>query len=418
MAGQVRDALGPIGGVHVSTSDHAVETDDDGHYTICMHPMRSVVRIAAPGYGAIEDDRIHPTGDLDRDFILVPESPISGRVVDPSGAPIADAEVVARADRSERHAALAAGRARTGPDGAFRITGIAPGRFEVVATARDRSARAIAESARTVELVIDPATPRVVAPPTATIAGHVLRHGTPVRGAEVWCLTSETFATTGEDGSFVLGGVAPGQCRLTATAGDASSELVVVNTVAGERRVVELDASHASSISGHVVDARGQPVRGVYVIAMSGDGDDGGDSLSDARGAFMITTLGPAEYAMTVYPSASLGIAFPGTRAHVTVPTDDSAIANVQIAIDDRRVAIHGRIVDDSGTPIPDVFVEASHGSSLAPPSTRTALDGTFTIGNLVAGTYTLRARAGDGRHGERLDVVAGSGDQTLTLTR
>jgi RNA polymerase sigma-70 factor (ECF subfamily) len=415
LSGHVRDAVGSVAGARVSSGGELVTTDEVGHYELCIHPIHAVVRVDAPGYGAIEDGRIHPTEALEHDFELVPEAPIHGHVVDASGHALSGARVVARADRNEP--AAAPGAAVTRADGSFMIAGLEPGRYEVVASTTDRSGYALVAanaSERSVEIVVDQVT---ASSAPATVTGIVTRHGRGLAGAEVWCLTMANVATTSGDGSFVLADLPSGRCALVAMTATAVSKVVPLDLVAGEVRRNDLEAASAGSIAGTVVDLTGAAVRGVFVSASGADGIPAGDTISDARGAFVITTLPAGHYTLSVYPSPALGAPFPTTPVAVALADNDAAVDGVQLAIDNRRTEIHGRVVDHAGASISDAYVEASHGDDgQFPAATRTTLDGSFAIRNLVAGSYVIRARTGDGRRVEQDEVVAGRGEVVLVL--
>jgi len=410
VSGRVRDAVAAVPGARVSSAGDSAISDDAGHYELCVHPIHGVIRVEAAGYGAIEDARIHPTEALEHDFELVPEAPIRGRVVDTVGHPVADVRVVARPTTTEL--AAAPGAATTSAEGRFTIVGIAPGRYEVTASTADRKGSALASSERSVEIVLDQSR-HTVAP--ATVKGTVTYHGHALAGAEVWCLTTSNVAITSNDGSYVLTGEAAGRCALVAMTANAASKIVPLDLVAGEARQIDLETAYAASIAGTVVDLSGAPVRGIFVSAIGADGLPAGDTISDTRGTFVITTLPAGHYKLIAYSSPAEGVPFQTAPIAVALADNDAAVEGVQIAIDNTRTEIRGHVVDEAGAAISDAYVEAIHGDEgQFPAATRTVLDGSFAIRDLVPGSYVIRARTGDGRRVEQ--DAAGRSDVVLVL--
>jgi len=103
-------------------------TDDAGRYALdAPHAGAWTVRVEVPGFVPVER-RLHPLVDSIEleDLSLEPDAGVQVRVLDPSGAPVSGATVVARTARgrfeSRRATAGAATRrAETGPDGTARI---------------------------------------------------------------------------------------------------------------------------------------------------------------------------------------------------------------------------------------------------------------------------------------------------------
>src|SRR5262249_17343762 len=102
-----------------------------------------------------------------------------------------------------------------------------------------------------------------------------------------------------------------------------------------------------------------------------------------------------------------------------------SHVTGVRLAIQYDRLAISGRVTDASGTPLPDTRVMAAQAGPgneaqfylwQQLPSTMTDTDGHFTIGNLVAGTYALRARGAAGVEGTAENVQAGRSDLVIVV--
>ena len=143
MFGTVTDASGgPIANARLSVAGlSGGETDVTGQYSICLPLDAPTLRIDADGYGSLEE-RIGwsngvqtMTGELRRDFSLVPEAVLAGMVVGSNGRPVAGARIIARPALAEARRHIATGWTDSTGDGAFRIAGLAPAQFELVASA-------------------------------------------------------------------------------------------------------------------------------------------------------------------------------------------------------------------------------------------------------------------------------------------
>jgi hypothetical protein len=128
-------------------------------------------------------------------------------------------------------------------------------------------------------------------------------------------------------------------------------------------------------------------------------------------------------YRPTVVPSPGgrqgFAPARPDGLALVMVPSA-GVVRGVTLAVRAERLAIRGTVLDDAGTPVPDVHVEAmARGvSSMDFPSAMTDAAGRFEIADLARGTYNLHAHAADGSETQALGVAAGGEPTTITLAR
>jgi protocatechuate 3,4-dioxygenase beta subunit len=150
---------------------------------------------------------------------------------------------------------------------------------------------------------------------TATIEGTVTRAGTgqPLKGAQVTLersgpiaepgalipvksgvvheVEAVSVATTDGNGRYAFTGVDPGQYRISAERdGYVRSEYgqrtptaagTPVSVVANQRRVVDLQMSPTSVVSGRVLNEDGEPVSGVTVVGYMYKYSDGGRTMTE-----------------------------------------------------------------------------------------------------------------------------------------
>jgi RNA polymerase sigma factor (sigma-70 family) len=194
--GMVLDASGgPIEKARVTSSGlGGIETDAHGHYTLCLNHQTNEVRVEANGYGALEA-RVIMNGPMHQDFRLAPEGVVVGVVVTETNQPVPGARVIVSPDPIERAQSLAPGWAITDDDGAFRVAGLAPGRYRLTAASDGRASSTpldavVHASSTSASMVIRVTT-------TTRLRGHVMMAGKPVVGARVsaTAIRSERRAT-------------------------------------------------------------------------------------------------------------------------------------------------------------------------------------------------------------------------------
>lgn len=323
-----------------------VETDAQGRYALCRPPStRAVTVIAtADGFGTLVTT-LSIGGTDRRDFVMVPEGVLVGRVVAEDGSGVADAHVMlAPVDRAR--APLAPSSTRSGGDGRFQIAGLAPGRVTIVARAERGSSGRIEttiEAGASEELL-------VTLHPTARVRGRVVAGGVAVEGAEVSAIAmnggvSATTAWTQPDGSFVLDSVPPGivtwRVRGYAVAAPASSN------VAREARVV-IEVSREASIFGRVT-REGQPVADAVVTWDQGSRT--AEGVTDAAG----------RYELVGVPSGDVAVASMSTPLGAYTRREGAAIApgsRNQVDLElDTYASVSGSVVDEHGRPVAGAYV-------------------------------------------------------------
>ena len=275
---------------------------------------------------------------------------------------------------------------------------------------------------------------------TAVIRGRVVTAdtGAPIRRVIVRAFAPGSgeprVASTDPEGRFELRDLPAGRWTLSATkAGFVSLNFGQRRPFEAGRPIELADGEvvsradfvlpRGSVISGRVVDEFGEPIAGARVQALryrvvqgerrlvpTGMGDQ-----TDDTGAFRIYGLAPGEYYVSGVLQGSPydapgGTAYtptyyPGTsnvpeaqRVSVTLGQEQSNISFALLPT--RAVRVTGTVVDSSGTPVTNGFVglaQAVDGGVTGMIGGRVRADGSFMVGNVSPGDYTLTVRTGTG---------------------
>ncbi len=389
LAGRVVDALTgePIGGATVSLRTGegeeiaAADSADDGSFSFAAVSGPAILAASAPGYAFL-------TEEIDAGEVVLALDPsvrLSGVVVDPSGAPIAGAEVWAEdseGDDWERWPRPASDTTTSAADGSFVIEDAPSGRIVVHAT-HPRFARGEAEvggvgPGRSREGI------RVALVQGGTVAGRILdpEGTTPVADAAVTIFPEGEAgkeARSRADGSFEFTAVRPGEVRITALAGHAEAE-TVVKIAASQTRQVELRLEAAGVITGTVVDERGTPVEDAQVFA-SGGGTRKSVYTGD-EGRFTLSGLADEEWHLRAHADGY-------ERASVTA----RAGQEVEIMLS-RGTVVFGTVRSASGK-IPaeaEVLAVEDLDRSRSKQVVEVAADGTWRFAGLAPGVWKIRA--------------------------
>lgn len=389
-------ALGGMRSFGAARARQAI-SDETGFFRVeDVIPGSFELMATAAGYqrSELKNLEVRPGQDLrGTEVVLAPGAVVEGRVLSPSGQPLAGAEV----GMMEPSADFFFGTATTDGDGRYRLEGIAPGPRSFQAE-HESYRRAVKE----LEVRLGENTLDLRLEGGAEISGRVVDEGgVPVPSARVFLRDGprswgQPGAVSGADGSFRLEGVADGTYRIQADKeGFAHSRDGVEVTVAGSSvSGVEVKLSAGGAIVGQITGVEFADLAKVQVWLMSNR--RAGQVLPD--GSYRIDHVEPGEHRVT----ASLPGGSRQAEGEVTLePGAPEARLDLEF---EGGLTLSGRVLRN-GEAAGGLSVMAS-GPGLSRHG-ETDHQGRFRFEGLDAGTYELQVygfRSGS-RHRESVDL-------------
>ncbi|TFB16479.1 hypothetical protein E3V93_07515 [Microbacterium sp. 3H14] len=231
--------------------------------------------------------------------------------------------------------------------------------------------------------------------------------GAPIAGVPVTIAGQTT--TTDADGRYLFDQVMVGThtATITTPAGytiDLAPDPVVVPS-GSEVPITDVDFRLAENpdLSG-VVRSNGVGVAGVTVTAV-GPGGVTLTRVTDATGTYSFPRLAAGDYEITITTPGGFVATSPVTRNEQVAATD---LANVDFQLA-RLGAIDGTVRDPGGAPVAGVTVTVTGPG--VPQRLTSEADGTFGLGALPPGTYTLTVVSPPG------SSVVGAATRTVVIT-
>jgi hypothetical protein len=389
----------PVASADVEAGGEHATSDAEGHFLITKLSAGRYQPSATAlgGYGEAGESVLVPLGRAVANVTIVvhPVAVVTGRVVLPTGA---------GCPAGTGHVSLSqyGGRATyledTLDDGAVVVSGVLPGRYDVVVQCAGWTPLVPYP-----DVVVADADVEDVAWPVlagARVTGMVTdRSKRPIDDASLAVLspTDKTVPITRSDaaGNYAITGVTPGAFELDVRAAGfvSSPRRPGVASVDTPTRIdVVLD--RGATITGDVVDDTGAPVANASIDAkpIASASDDHGNGRTDPRGAFQIDELAGGRYELR----ADLGWGDAASVVDVTVAPGGSAATHMVVARD--AGAVTGIVRNADNQPVPDVNVAAAREDAdgsrgIWGDTVITGDDGRFTISHLPApAQYSVRA--------------------------
>ena len=305
------------------------------------------------------------------------------------------------------------GYALTSGNGAFSIGGLAAGSYHVAFNTFDCNGSSDPAYATTVaysstvnapqSAVNETLTPNGSGSSGATISGTVTSNGT--TGVGGICVVANSgsafgYALTATDGTYSISGLATGAynisfngtgCGSSGANPSYASNVSYGTAVSPPQSAVNETLPPATSISGTVTSDGTTGVGGICVSASSTSAASFASALTAPNGAYVLSGLA----------SGSFHVSF-NTLGCVNTGVDAAFASNVAFASSvsapltgvnetlPAAVAISGTVTSNGTTGVGGICVSASAIAGSNFGSALTASDGTYTIGGLTSGSYTV----------------------------
>ena len=325
------------------------------------------------------------------------ECRVEGRVVDPDGRGVQDAEIVAWFTTGLRFDASGVGtacdwptaRARTDVEGRFRCAG-PPG----------ASVRLTAEAAAFAkrELRLDPPHPDVIEirleSPASLVAVVSEPDGAPVPGAHVFVRGAASGrplveGSTDSDGRCRLSGLAAGEQSVEVVAKSGWRAARDARLHAGENGEIEFEVPGGVDVDVFVVGPDGEPPRGLLSAVFRGRAtvdDTSRRRLLDARGRARFESTPPGTYDLQLVGNESQPTA---SEREVRVGSEPTEV-RLEWASKAPEGRIRGSCVTADGAPIGDVRVTLVDTVHHGVGHRDTSGEGAFEFLGVPAGSYRL----------------------------
>lgn len=411
---------GNLGGMMAGNAVTRELSDPDGRFSLPrIQEGEWNLYISAKGYGQVGPIDADRPGPGDGELVVELERGVTarGQVVDPSGKPVPGALVTWQADAGDLVLNLIGLSPRitdlTDQDGAFELVGLPAGSITLNAESPDWAA---------------PEPQNFAALPDEVVEGLVLtmRTGGAIKGLfldqegepEAAALiqiqkpggADQTITSTDAAGEFHAEKLEPGKWQIVAIAADTKSakdqsellkslKMDVVDVVDGETTEVTLGAPPEDPV--HVkgrVEPGASVAGGIAIFTPEGKGLLGGMRMATIgeAGQFELDLDKPGSYVVTIQSTPSGGAGQDNVEFQEEIPSEPE----VSLVFRLPGGALSGRVTDTKGTPLGAVRVSlyADGGTSTGTlgggkyTEATTESDGTWRIGHLRPGTYTVGA--------------------------
>jgi Carboxypeptidase regulatory-like domain/PDZ domain len=371
-------------------------------------------------------------GQSDVEIIMSVGLAFSGMVKSVDGKPVAGAQISLRVQTPGQGGPLndpISGRGDAA--GRFRIAGLLPGNYMIIASAEGRAPKMEPLSLQA-SLARD-----LVLEGTTGVSGVVLTsNGQPAPGAEIEAsvrpdgtnrMGSGDWATADSQGRFTLTRLGAGKLAIAARQGNEAATLENLPIGSGQKTDLTIKLQPGGRVSGVVSWDDGSPAAELKVVGTQRGGGRGQREVrSAADGTFTVGPFPAGDISVVVMP--------PGERtswSSLARPEQvDLKVAagehrtGVKLVASRRSGTISGIVLGPDGQPVAGASVLASTERDgraykrVFDARAVTGPDGAFALESLKKGTYTIWASSPEHPEVERTGIAAGTKGVRVQMSR
>jgi hypothetical protein len=339
-------------GEKVQNSVQEGKTGTDGAFTLTGVPAgRYLLRGELPGFSNAGVPVSLSAGETVATVLrLEPVQLLEGVVQDAQGRPLAQAALFAWPLGGRQVGVV---ESISGPDGSFALAGVTPGPWTLMVEAPGFGTLRL-------ERVEVPARPLVLKleGEARTLGGLVVTaDGAPVAQARVLLggpsVSSPREAWSDAKGLFMFHGLGFGRFVVRATAGQrvSSNESVVIDEGTGWLPPVKLTLGAGATLSGRVIDDKGNPLARAEVELTAPPAGDAFEIVrSDQQGRFTIGPVAPGRYQAWARAAGHALVSPPEVELRV----ESSARLDIRLL---RAAQLSGQVVDEQGKPLAGALI-------------------------------------------------------------
>lgn len=377
--------------------------DGEGRYVLDgVPPGPRTLAATAEGYDRTARDLDVRPGDNVLDFELDAGTEVSGRVVDDAGVPVPGVQLRLVAGFGSLDSPTAA----SGPDGAFRFTGVPDGTFRLMPRkegyaqpSREETVSVTVAGSSVSGIEVKLRTGGAIAGRLSGLAFDELAR------VRIWANSELNSGRVDPEGGYRISNLAPGDYLVTASVPGTSRQTqgrVTLEPGASEARL-DLRFGEGFTLSGTVL-RNGRPWPGAGVWLERKDTTRGGRAAeADHQGNFQFGGLETGTYEIAVTVSRG------GIRHKEAVEISGDR----EVRIDLQTASLSGRVVDATELgPVAGarITLEPAEGPpSGLPAEVTTDAQGVFRLGEVSEGTWKLQATREGYAPAERQIQVAGT---------
>jgi hypothetical protein len=413
-------------------------TDRQGAFTIANVPAgQRTLTVSAPGYGSVTLNGLNFTADekMMRDIKLKVGEMIRGRVMSGGqGIPGAIVQALGFGNTAQ----ISRGQTTADPNGQFVFENLAPGDYNLIASAKGyRFESATRQRTGTDNVIIEgfkeaDVCGRVVdASNGAAIATFTCRMRTVNGPGMATSPTEYTQSFNSPTGDFCVNGVPTGEYVVEASApGFAptfSGQITVSRGQAQGNVVVRL--THGGSMSGRIVDGAGKPVGRARITTHDPEWDEdpftqmlGNEFPSnvtelDVRcgedGRFLLAGLTPGSYQVRIHAA---GYTLFVKNEIQVADGQETKLGDVSLV---KGGTLRGTLFDPAGKPLVGgtISLVADDGGRSQGYSAKSGADGKFTIQNIAPGRYVVSAMRTSGGEANPFEQLSDSKNTQKPVT-